>query len=53
MLIFAKAYIMDLAGDQEAIAVVSFVIIGLLASLLLATAFSWPAEVAEALLTLS
>jgi hypothetical protein len=42
-----------LAGNQDAIAVVSFAILGLLVSLLLATAFSMPAQVAEALLTMS
>jgi hypothetical protein len=53
MLTGAEARIKDLAENREAIAVVSFAILGLLASLLLATEFSWPAEVAEALLTLS
>jgi hypothetical protein len=53
MLTVAGARIEDLADDQDAIAVVSFSILGLLASLLLATAFSSPAEVAEALLTMS
>jgi hypothetical protein len=42
-----------LGGNQDAIAVASFAIIALLASLLLATAFSWPADITEALLTLS
>jgi hypothetical protein len=49
----AEARIKDSTDGQDAIAVVSFAIIGLLASLLLATAFSSPAEVAEALLTMS
>jgi hypothetical protein len=53
MLTVAGARIEDIADDQDAIAVVSFAILGLLASLLLATAFSSPAEVAEALLTMS
>jgi hypothetical protein len=48
-----EARIKDSTDDQDAIAVVSFAIIGLLASLLFATAFSSPAEVAEALLTMS
>jgi hypothetical protein len=43
----------DFAGNEDAIAVVSFAVIALLASLLLAMAFSWPADIAEALLTLS
>jgi hypothetical protein len=53
MLTVAKARIKDLADGQDTIAVVSFAILGLLASLLLATAFSSSAEVAEALLTMS
>jgi hypothetical protein len=53
MLTAAEPRIKDLANDQDAIAVVSFAILGLLASLLLATAFASPAEVAEALLTMS
>jgi hypothetical protein len=52
MLTVAEARIKDSTDDQDAIAVVSFAIIGLLASLLLATAFASPAEVAEALLTM-
>jgi hypothetical protein len=53
MLTVAGARIEDLADDQDAIAVVSFAILGLLASLLLATEVSSPVEVAEALLTMS
>ena len=53
MLTVAGARIKDLADGQDAIAVVSFAILGLLASLLLAIAFSSSAEVAEALLTMS
>jgi hypothetical protein len=52
MLTAAEPRNKDLANDQDAIAVVSFAILGLLASLLLATAFASPAEVAEALLTM-
>lgn len=53
MLTAAEARIKDLVDDQDAITVVSFAIVGLLASLLFATAFSSPAEVAEALLAMS
>jgi hypothetical protein len=49
MLTVAEVRVMDLAENQDAIAVFSFAIIGLLASLLFATAFSWPADMAEAL----
>ena len=49
MLTVAEVRILVLAENQDAIAVFSFAIIGLLASLLLATAFSWPADMAEAL----
>jgi hypothetical protein len=53
MLTVVEARIKDHADGQDAIAVVSFAILGLLASLLLATTFSSPAEVAQALLTMS
>jgi hypothetical protein len=49
MLTVPEVRILVLAENQDAIAVFSFAIIGLLASLLLATAFSWPADMAEAL----
>jgi hypothetical protein len=48
-----EARIKDLAVGQDAVAVISFAILGLLASLLLATMFSSPAEVAQVLLTMS
>ena len=48
MLTVPEVRILVLAENQDAIAVFSFAIIGLLASLLLATAFSWPADMAEA-----
>jgi hypothetical protein len=53
MLTVAEVRILVLAENQDAIAVFSFAIIGLLASLLLATAFSWSADMAEALPPLS
>lgn len=53
MLTVAETHIKDITDDQDAIAVVSFAILGLLVSLLFATAFASSAEVAEALLTMS
>ena len=53
MLTVVEARIKDLADGQDAIAVVSFAMFGLLVSLLLATTFSSAAEVAEALLMMS